>query len=128
MRHLIPEERWAIAPRAIAYFCSALTDSEIPLDRDASDYESKRRDQVRKNAIRFLNQEIGQLWPGAVAPPGKFRWELLLDGEGAGTRAGEARFNSQFWTANVNPTERYVLLAFRTRISNLTAVHPATTI
>ena len=74
-----------------------------------ADYEAKRREQVRKDAISFLNREVGQLWPGAVAPPGRFRWELLLDGDGAAGPEGEARFNSQFWTANVSPTERYVL-------------------
>ncbi len=109
MRHLIHEERWKVAPRAIAYFCSALTDPDIPLALNDPEYESRRREQVRKDAINFLNHEIGQLWPGAVAPPGKFRWELLVDGNGAEERQGEARFNSQFWTANVSPTERYVL-------------------
>jgi uncharacterized protein with NAD-binding domain and iron-sulfur cluster len=108
MRHLIPEERWKVAPRAIAYFCSALTDPPVPLNVNDPDYESKRRDQVRKDAILFLNREIGQLWPGAVTPPGKFRWELLVEGN-CSAGEGEARFNSQFWTANVSPTERYVL-------------------
>ncbi len=109
MRHLIDEERWTERPRAIAYFCSALTDPPIPMDVNDADYEAKRREQVRKDAISFLNREVGQLWPGAVAPPGRFRWELLLDGDGAAGPEGEARFNSQFWTANVSPTERYVL-------------------
>lgn len=108
MRHLIHEERWTVAPRAIAYFCSALTDPAVPLNIHDPDYESKRREHVRKDAINFLNREIGQLWPGAIAPQGNFRWELLAD-ENCDAGAGEGRFNSQFWTANVGPSERYVL-------------------
>ncbi len=109
MRHLITEERWASAPSAIAYFCSALTDSETPLEANDADYEARRREQVRRNAISFLNNEIGQLWPRAVAHPGQFRWDLLLDVNGTNAGEGESRFDSQFWTANVSPTERYVL-------------------
>jgi len=109
MRHLIGEERWKSAPRSIAYFCSALTDPETPLDVNDVGYEARRREQVRRNAIGFLNHEIAQLWPRAVHPPGQFRWDLLLDPNGAAPCAGEARFDSQFWTANVSPTERYVL-------------------
>lgn len=106
MRHLIPEEKWPSAPRSIAYFCSALTNSETPRD---GDYEAERREQVRKNAIDFLNNEIEQLWPRAVSNPGKFRWELLANANGRDEGEGESRFNSQFWTANVNPSDRYVL-------------------
>jgi len=109
MRHLIPEERWPSAPGAIAYFCSALTEPGGTPDVNDAGYEVMRREQVRKNAISFLNNEIGQLWPRAVRYPGKFRWELLLDTNGTDAGEEESRFGSQFWTANVNPSDRYVL-------------------
>ena len=69
---------------------------------------------MRQNAIRFLNQNIAHLWPRAVRYSGEFRWELLLDPTtqekiGSGAEADDSRFNSQFWTANVNPSDRYVL-------------------
>jgi len=109
MRHLIPEERWPSPPKSIAYFCSALADSGSPTESNDVNYEATRREQVRKNAITFLNNDIGQLWPRAVRDPGKFRWELLADANGTVAEDGEARFDSQFWTANVNPSDRYVL-------------------
>ena len=109
MRHLIAEERWPSPPSSIAYFCSALTDAATPTGASDPDYEVKRREQVRKNAIGFLNNEIGQLWPRAMLSPGKFRWELLVNIDGTSDPQGEARFDSQFWTANVNPSDRYVL-------------------
>jgi uncharacterized protein with NAD-binding domain and iron-sulfur cluster len=109
MRHLIKEERWPSPPTAIAYFCSALSESETPPEAGDASYPARRREQVRKNAINFLNNEIGQLWPGAVRAPGEFRWDLLAEANGAKVGEGESSFDSQFWTANVNPTERYVL-------------------
>ena len=113
MRQLIPEENWPNQPRAVAYFCSLLPDSEHPVDRSDTLYPARRREEVRRNAVDFLNRDIGFLWPGAVDPKG-FRWELLMDPKELeprtnGNRPDESRFNSQFWTANVNPTDRYVL-------------------
>jgi hypothetical protein len=71
------------------------------------------RHVVRDNAIRFLSRDIKPLWPKAVAKNGAFRWGLLvseLDGTPEGTHIhGEQRFDTQFWTANVNPSERYSL-------------------
>ena len=68
---------------------------------------------MRANAIRFLEEDVGQLWPRAVRKNGRFRWELLADPSEAESppprRAGRTRFDSQFWTANLNPSDRYVL-------------------
>ena len=109
MRHLISQEKWPEPPKAIAYFCSALTDPpNVRLESCNADYEAERREQVRKNAIGFLNKEIGQLWPRAIRSPGKFRWELLISVKDSDA-GDEARFDTQFWTANVSPSDRYVL-------------------
>ncbi len=114
MSHLIAEERWKVSPRAIAYFCSALNDSATSKELSDAGYPKRRRLEVRENAIRYLNNDIGQLWLKAVKGRGKFRWDILMDpkekGPGGKARgSNEARFDSQHWTANVNPTERYVL-------------------
>lgn len=127
MRHLIPEEHWPQPPRAIAYFCAVLPDQpgDPPL-ADAS-YPVVRREAVRQNAIRFLRRDMPHFWPQAVRPNGEFRWELLLDPHerepsAARTLADESRFASQFWTANVNPSDRHSLAlpgSARYRISPL---------
>lgn len=112
MQQLIPEESWIERPRAIAYFCSALPDS-VPPDRSDVSYPARRHEDVRRNAIRFLNEDIQHLWPEAVRASGQFRWELLVDPAESSIADtdgdGESRFESQYWTANVNPTDRYVL-------------------
>ncbi|MEM7439046.1 MAG: NAD(P)-binding protein [Pseudomonadota bacterium] len=95
MRQLIEKEDWPTDPKAIAYFCSVLPDTQCGEGADAA---------VRDGAINFLNRDVAHFWPDAVTNEG-FRWELLSGAEGT----GEARFESQFWTANTSPTERYVL-------------------
>lgn len=115
MSQLITAESWPAKPRAIAYFCSVLPDPAAAPERSDCGYPTRRRDEVRRNAVRFLNNDVVQLWPGAARSPGEFRWELLAAParqrarRPAGKSAGESRFASQFWIANVNPSDRYVL-------------------
>jgi uncharacterized protein with NAD-binding domain and iron-sulfur cluster len=110
MAHLIPEEGWLVPPRALAYFCSVLPDDEPPAHRGDAEYPARRREVVRQNAIRFLDRHIGSLWPKAVQSAGGFRWDLLVDAAGpSGAVADARRFAGQFWTANVNPSDRYTL-------------------
>lgn len=113
MGHLIRHESWPRAPRALAYFCSALPDPNEPHDRSQREYPARRRAEVRDSAVRFLNRDIVHLWPDATRAPGEFRWNVLVDADGAAGASspqdGESRFTSQFWTANVNPSDRYSL-------------------
>ena len=109
MHHLIAREGWTRPPRALAYFCNVLPEPDAATGDDPPD----PRERVRRNAIRFLNHDVAHLWPRAVRVPGEFRWELLVDPDEVerpwASARGEARFGSQFWTANVNPSDRYAL-------------------
>ena len=87
-------------PVLIAYFCGAL---EAPIPTGPGDAADQDR-RVRETAIKFLEQNIGDLLPGATSQTG-FRWDLLCAG---GDRIGSDRFDSQYWTANVDPSDRYV--------------------
>jgi uncharacterized protein with NAD-binding domain and iron-sulfur cluster len=114
MRHLLPREAWQGRARAIAYFCSVLPDADVIATGDAATPAAVAaiRDQVRRDAVTFLDRDIGHLWPRAIVD-GRFRWDLLVvPGVDERPRSGDAgrdRFRSQFWTANVSPTERYTL-------------------
>ena len=131
MGQLVPAETWPEPPRSVAYFCGVLADPPIEPDRSDAGYPARRRAEVRRNAVSFLNAQVSALWPKASARPGKFRWELLVGTAASagpqpgGTRGGtrkESRFDSQFWTANVNPSDRYALTlpgSLRYRISPL---------
>ncbi len=110
MSHLLEEESWQVTPRSIAYFCSVLSDAQA-YDRDDAEYPRRRRQEVRDNAVRFLKERVRHLWPNAVEGD-DFRWELLADPVAAcstNDATGETIFESQFWTANVNPSDRHVL-------------------
>jgi uncharacterized protein with NAD-binding domain and iron-sulfur cluster len=112
MGHLIPEESWNGRARSIAYFCSVLPDPTPDGGEVTESLYRQQRKVVRDNAVHFLDKHVGVLWPDAVRPEGGFRWELLARADGAGDqggRGGEELFQSQFWTANVNPSDRYVL-------------------
>ncbi len=102
MPQLISVEDWPAdaTPGAIAYFRGAL---EAPIPTGPGDAADQDR-RVRETAIKFLEQNIGDLLPGATSQTG-FRWDLLCAG---GDRIGSDRFDSQYWTANVDPSDRYV--------------------
>ena len=108
MTHLVPREAWREPPKSLAYFCSVLAD---PLDDDTASaaYPGRLRETVRRNALEFLSQHVRHLWPNAVDANGDFRWDLLIAPNGEPASAGTERFRSQYWTANVNPTDRYTL-------------------
>ena len=107
MRQLVPAEDWKTEPQTIAYFCSVLPDSELPKTKDQ---RAGAHETVRQNAVDFLKNHVGHFWPGAMDDDG-FRWSLLSHQKQGRAKdpVGEARFDTQFWQANVNPTERYVL-------------------
>ncbi len=112
MSHLNKEERWLGNRGAVAYFLSTLKASGGTPPLSDADYPARRREEVRKSAIRFLNTDVAHLWPNAVGSSGEFRWDLLMDPNGKKIRqktADRSRFDSQYWRANVDPSDRYVL-------------------
>jgi len=109
MPQLIAEESFVEPVGAIAYFCSVLPDSASRKNFEQTDYPERRRQEVRDNSIRFLNDHVHELWPDSVEN-GRFRWELLVAADPQRSRArGEQRIDSQFFVANVDPTSRYSL-------------------
>jgi uncharacterized protein with NAD-binding domain and iron-sulfur cluster len=108
MDQLLSVEQWpeSDAPQTITYFCNTLPTAALP-DRNDQGFPKREHERVRENAVTFLREGVRHFWPGAVDErSGSFRWDLLV---GGGDRVGEDRFDSQFWRANVDPSERYVL-------------------
>jgi hypothetical protein len=100
----LPFEDWPEDERPLtaASFCAALPETAIRK-------EAEPREVVRDNAIRFLENRSPMLWPGAVGADGEFRWNLLCGQEtDSAAASGRARFGSQYWRANVDPSDRYV--------------------
>jgi uncharacterized protein with NAD-binding domain and iron-sulfur cluster len=106
MDQLLVREDWPAGqePRNVSYFCSVLPMAGYPPAHDFG-FPARCKAGVRVAATRQLNTQIGALWPNAAAPDG-FRWDWLVDLNGG---TGEQRFAGQYWRANVDPSERYVL-------------------
>ena len=134
MAHVVPEEAWKTPPATSVYFCAVLPDPETPPSDDDTDYLSLRTEEVRANAEGFLKGPVREVWPGAYDEHGHFRWNLLsVAEEYGGDRKlnDEGRFATQYWRANVNPSDRYVIHtpgSFRYRISPLDRTYDNLTI
>lgn len=100
MSHLIPVEDWPTpgGPKSVAYFCSVLADS-APGEQGAADA------LVKANAIEWIETQLQTLWPN-VFSNGQMDWSKIWCKD---LLVGQARFDEQFWQANINPSERYVL-------------------
>tara|TARA_R110001606_G_scaffold258990_3_gene406746 strand:+ start:1078 stop:3180 length:2103 start_codon:yes stop_codon:yes gene_type:complete len=134
MAHVIPEEGWKKPPRTSVYFCAVLPDPPTEPDDGDIEYPARRAIEVRQNAEAFLQGPIREVWPGSFNDSGQFRWEILKapDDRAEDTKAvGEARFASQYWQANVNPSDRYVIHtpgSYKYRISPLDITYDNLTI
>lgn len=99
MSHLIDSEAWpADGPKSVAYFCAVLPD-DAPGEQGAADA------LVKAHALDWIDTQLPTLWPGMFAN-GAFDWSKVWCKNAA---EGPARFDQQFWQANINPSERYVL-------------------
>ena len=52
-----------------------------------------------------MDRDVATLWPAAVEDGG-FRWSLLCDVASASN--GPERLHTQYWRANIDPSDRYV--------------------
>ncbi|MEP7354454.1 MAG: FAD-dependent oxidoreductase [Acidobacteriota bacterium] len=107
MSHLIPEESWKDQVKSIAYFCSVLPDPTTDGGSVTEQLQQEQSEVVRNNSVRFLQDDVSALWPQAKQG-GSFAWDALADDRPSKGVADDRRIDSQFWRANINPTDRYV--------------------
>lgn len=106
MDHLLAREPWPgpDRPRGLGYFCSTMRSADIVADPTAATI-ADLDDEVRRTGLRFIEEHLGHLWPGAVDGDGRFRWEVLTAPPDV---VGADRLASQYWRSNAEPSERYV--------------------
>jgi len=90
--------------KTVAYFCNVLPDTPAPARPDP-DWVAAQEDLVRANSMRFVARDLAVLWPEFGGPGGP-RWDWLAAPAGV---VGLDRLGAQFFRANVEPSERYVL-------------------
>jgi uncharacterized protein with NAD-binding domain and iron-sulfur cluster len=102
------KEREAVPnAKTVAYFCNVLSDSPAPARGQADGWLKDQHSLVYTQAERFLRSDVAPIWPHAVEPvSGEFIWDLLAD---PSEQSGLKRLQAQYWRANVEPSERYVL-------------------
>jgi uncharacterized protein with NAD-binding domain and iron-sulfur cluster len=108
MAQVIPRETWpGGSVKDIAYFTAPLKDAPVIPPFTDHDFPQREHERLKQLSLRWLREWIGTLWPAASKyNPTALDWELLVDPSGA---KGVARFDSQFWRANIDPSERYVM-------------------
>ncbi|MYM84722.1 FAD-dependent oxidoreductase [Duganella sp. FT50W] len=106
MDQLLVREDWPapLDPKNVSYFCSALPVASYPPVSDHG-FPQRMTEIAKQGAINQLSKEIASLW-SAAGPAGAFPWNWLVDGSDA---TGVQRFDAQYWRANVDPSERYVM-------------------
>lgn len=109
MSQILDREDWSGDVKSVHYFVGALEDlPDTPPSGAPSDFPEQQRAGVFRRALTFLGRRAVGLWPHAAVPGSsdQFDWSKMAAPESA---VGEERFRSQYWRANVQPTERYVL-------------------
>jgi len=101
-------------PKALWYFCGLMPDYEPMPPFTDTDYPRRQSERVKAQCIQYLQTSIGTMLPNAtvrannpIGDPMGLDFDLLIDTRDAGAQ-GVQRFDSQFWRANIDPTERYV--------------------
>ena len=61
-------------------------------------YAQRQDARVKANAVEWLTNSAKGIWP-------RWDWSLLVGSDAV----GPARFDSQYWLATLNPSDRYVL-------------------
>jgi len=110
MSHLLAVENWpeASRPGQVAYFCGVMQTADELAPRNDYGFPKAEADRCKSKAIDFLNQYSAHLWPKTSESGvlNSFQWSFLASSS-SGT--GVDRFDSQYWRANIDPSERYVL-------------------
>jgi hypothetical protein len=117
--NLLRWENWrdGAAPKSIWYFCGLMPSYEEAPPFTDTDYPRRQYDRVKAQSIQYLQAATGWMLPAATSgarqgcgDPVCLDFGLLVDSTDDGTadKAGVQRFDSQYWRANIDPSELYV--------------------
>jgi uncharacterized protein with NAD-binding domain and iron-sulfur cluster len=102
-------------PKSLHYFCGAYPTTLYAARPSRASVPHQAEEEVKEISRRWLNESARVLFPAAVDGD-QFDWSVLSDPE---NREGEARFEAQFWRANIEPTECCVASATGSTLNRL---------
>lgn len=108
LSYLIDREDWPAAdsPRYLVYFCGPMEDAPYIPPFSDHDFPARELERVKSMAKEFFSAYAGHMWPKGATPQNPDGLDFnLLHGSGS----GDDRFNQQYFRANIEPTERYVI-------------------
>jgi len=110
MTDVLGVEQWgADAPQAVYYFCGPLHHEGAWPPFEHHDTPTVQNERARATVVQWLRTATSVM-PSAgtmAAAPQSFDFAALWCPLGSGAH-GEARFQHQYWRANIDPNERYV--------------------
>jgi uncharacterized protein with NAD-binding domain and iron-sulfur cluster len=116
MSDLIPRENWPAGnvPQNIAYFCGPTPQPNADLilqNAMQSNFGDSTFPDVQKLmaynfALQYVQQLTQHIWPGISQGENGLDFSKLID---LNNGSGQARFADQFFRANIDPTELYVM-------------------
>jgi uncharacterized protein with NAD-binding domain and iron-sulfur cluster len=111
MDQLLDKEDWsdvADPPKCVVYWCGTFRDAPVIPPPSDHAFPSTQDALVKGASLAWLMSNARSLFPKAAAPhtsPG-LDWSKLTIKH---PTQGEGAFDQQFWRANIDPSERYVL-------------------
>lgn len=108
MDQLLDKEDWPAdnAPKNVSYWCGPMKDADvIPPPTDPT-FPAKMKAIAYANTQNYIANDLQAQWPNSFTSAG-FDYNKLVTVNDAGT--GEERLQQQFFRANIDPSERYVL-------------------
>jgi uncharacterized protein with NAD-binding domain and iron-sulfur cluster len=116
MSDVIPREDWPSdnAPQNIAYFCGPtpqpyadqILNNALNANFSDGQFPATQNALAKQYALEYLQQLSAHIWPGIWQGQSSFDFSQLID---LNNGVGQSRFDAQFFRANIDPTELYVM-------------------
>lgn len=107
MTYLVDRESWPEdeRPGSLAYLCGVMAGPEHIPGPEQHDFPKQQYDSVRSDTREWIERHASLLWPGTFTK-GHFDDDLLVATPKVSL---EHRYDAQYFRANIDPSERYVL-------------------
>jgi hypothetical protein len=111
MSQVLPYEDWnGDKPGVLVYYTGSFLDPQVVPEFSNVQYPNEQKERVIRISEQWLRDNMGWFFPDAATLeyPEGMKFEVIYDFSGKAT-ADYAILETQYFRANVNPTDRYTL-------------------